>query len=158
MDGAGKRLLHLHHHLAARRQNRTAATRIHVVRATLLSSSLDQHGIFSTEPLIPFISFPEQKDFFYPVYSPSSSGDRAHAGGYLTSVSFLTYSSSAVRRHNVGRSSHPPVQAGKKPKTRYCLLTLPKRQSVLENKCLAIVRTMEERTENEQDQINRTII
>lgn len=91
MDGAGKRLLHLHHHLAARRQNRTAATRIHVVRATLLSSSLDQQGIFSTEPLIPFISFPEQKDYFYPVYSPSSSGDRAHAGGYLTSVSFLCH-------------------------------------------------------------------
>lgn len=72
--------------------------------------------------------------------------------------STVTYSNAAIRRHNVRLSSHLPVQVGKKPKTQYYLLTLPKQQSVLENKRLTIVRTTEEQTENEQDQINQMII
>lgn len=70
----------------------------------------------------------------------------------------VTHSNSAVQSCGARRSSHFPVQAGEKPGTWHCFHTLLKQQPVLGNKPLVRVRTTEEQSENEQDQINQTLV
>lgn len=76
----------------------------------------------------------------------------------VTQLSDTSHSNSAVWSHGVKSSSHFPEQAGEKPGTWHYFPTLLKQQPVLGNKPLARVRTTEEQSENQQDQINQTLV